>query len=54
MIPTWMIREIERRREEQRARQHRQPQLELPVHQERSGPPSPPSGDAHGPIVIEL
>jgi len=53
MIPTWMIKEIERPRREREKRERPRTQIELPKHTyDREPQPRPlvPSG----PIVVEL
>jgi hypothetical protein len=55
MLPPFIIEQIRKREEEERAR-HEQPQLELPVERPRPRRDVPPSEDEgkRGVIIVEL
>jgi len=51
MLPPFIIEQIRKREEEERAR-HEQPQLEIPIERPRPKLPEPPEEDANRGVVI--
>jgi hypothetical protein len=54
MLPPFIIEQIRKREEEDRARHEQQPQLELPVDRPRPRTPAAQDEEQRGVIIVEL
>jgi hypothetical protein len=54
MLPPFIIEQIRKREDEERARHEQQPQLELPIERPRPRAPTAPEEEKRGVIIVEL